>query len=564
MPTTLFDMFWTSRAGDDDHYLLEERDATHGPRQAGMDHMQPEESNDSDTTLDSPTTPTTIHAYSDEIATSYLDAPRPSSMMPRSSTPPPLPHGHYFDFYNNHATYSEGDLFPRLDEASYRPDAQRSLHIHIGGSTELVDGPFPGPRYSHSSSWPIPTDRGLVFPPVLVGTEENIDLRGENSQSSFYSKGNNSVLACPVNASEQPAAYSNYVNIRRRRRRDLIPAPLLISPDQEVGMDRTQRTWLSLPPKEPKTRRAASPLWLHKSSAYPSILVQPGTPSSITFPQTIFDHTDSTGRIKSSAAVIEYANPLCPPLIRPALASYPLLRHEGSVRRARSPSFPVGIGASLSSSSPYLLREPPYYYGSASRYSVRDMSSVSIIHDFNNDDETILQSHFPDTITPQARQSALLTYRANCRNDGASAQSLPQSLHNKFDNLTNASIAVPALTSRLSTQNIPASLAERTSFAIDDASIKDNNENYIGGLPLVGKIACLWLGNFLVVLLASMIPVAAPRISTQLNGMRDIGLYSSSYFLLLAAFLPTFRKIYHLFSSKKIYLVSLLIFEGLS
>jgi hypothetical protein len=563
MPTTHFDMFWTLPFERDGDYLLEERNTSQEPSQCRGDRSQSEEFDGSDSALNSPTTSTPIQGDFPEMAVSYLDVSPSRSPLPRSLTTPSPSHRYSFAFRNSHTTYCEGDLFPKLDEVSYKPDVQKDLQVETENSNELDDGPFSRTRYSRLSAWPIPPPQELLLPPAPWATNAQLDIGAEYARSSFYTTDSSCALPCPVDVSVHASIHSNNKNKHGTMPRDFEPTPRIVSSNQESGVGQSQTTWLSLPPKEPKTQRATSASYFHTSRAYPGISVQPSTPSSGTFPQTIINQPDLTGRINSSAAVIEYANSPSPFSMRPPLSSYPLLSYFASTRQARSPSIPVGIGASFSSSNPHLLRESPYYYGSVCHPSLKRRSSIPNIHELGNNDEITFVSHILDTPTHQPRRSALLTRRSKYHNCGASQDCLSQSLRTEFQDITNASIAVRSLNSRWSHPVAPTSQAEPTSFVIVNENIEDTTNKCIRGLPLLGSMACLWLGNFLVTLLTAMTPVATPKISTHFHGLQDIGLYASSYFLLLATSLPTFHIIYQLFSSKMIYLASLLIFQGM-
>ena len=77
-------------------------------------------------------------------------------------------------------------------------------------------------------------------------------------------------------------------------------------------------------------------------------------------------------------------------------------------------------------------------------------------------------------------------------------------------------------------------------------------------------VLCLVLGALLVAIDTTIISVAIPDISTQFEALDDVGWYGSAYLMTLTAFQPTTSKIYKLYSPKKAYILSILIFEGMS
>lgn len=76
-------------------------------------------------------------------------------------------------------------------------------------------------------------------------------------------------------------------------------------------------------------------------------------------------------------------------------------------------------------------------------------------------------------------------------------------------------------------------------------------------------IGSLFFGTFLVALDTTIIGTAAPAITTAFHALEDIGWYGSGYLLTLTAFQPTFGKIYTLWDIKTIYLLCVIVFEGM-
>ena len=56
--------------------------------------------------------------------------------------------------------------------------------------------------------------------------------------------------------------------------------------------------------------------------------------------------------------------------------------------------------------------------------------------------------------------------------------------------------------------------------------------------------------------------MAIPRITDEFNSIQDIGWYGSSYMLTAACFFPISGRIYQLYSTKWVFLLSILIFEA--
>lgn len=59
-----------------------------------------------------------------------------------------------------------------------------------------------------------------------------------------------------------------------------------------------------------------------------------------------------------------------------------------------------------------------------------------------------------------------------------------------------------------------------------------------------------------------IIATAIPSITAEFNSIQDIGWYGSAYMLAAACFFPIFGRIYQLYSTKHVFLVSIVIFEA--
>lgn len=77
-------------------------------------------------------------------------------------------------------------------------------------------------------------------------------------------------------------------------------------------------------------------------------------------------------------------------------------------------------------------------------------------------------------------------------------------------------------------------------------------------------IGSLCLGIFLLGLDQNIIGVAIPRITTEFKALDDIAWYGSAYLLTITAFQPFFGNLYKYFNAKIVYLVSLVLFEGMT
>jgi hypothetical protein len=526
---------------------------------------------ESDSTLDSPTSIDFNHDVSPQIAMSYLDGHPPNPGLSWSLIDPHLSQQqqqqqHFY--YHKHSPvsrYSSGDNFPILDGTRYEPDEQHKLNSQENDSVEQIGDQFCNrEHYVTLGAWPTYTDtytdHDLSLPTRPWAKSSNFGVSFDDARSSLYSHDNEYTLACTTGDSVRSSVCSKAENNPFKKSTDSMLAPLAISPNQEVGAGHFKTTWLSLPPKKTKPTSVPNLLFLHKSSAYPNITVQPGTPSSDTFPQTVISQENS--RIKSSFGVIEYINPPSTALVRPALGSYPLLSHAAIIRRTRSPSFPVGIGASLSSSNPRLLREAPYTHGIGHHAPVTKFSSMQSARKQVESDEIKKRSCILETSIPQPPPSAVLERHSIHPEYHKPVSSFSRSLYIEYQNHTKTSIAAASSPPQPTTQDKPRNSGKTAPTTSSKGFVQNDDRKYIHGIPLIVVIACMWLGNLLVALLGAMVPIAIPSISTELHGIRDIGLYGSSYFLSLAAFYPTFRKLYQLTDTRLVYLASLLIFQG--
>ena len=72
----------------------------------------------------------------------------------------------------------------------------------------------------------------------------------------------------------------------------------------------------------------------------------------------------------------------------------------------------------------------------------------------------------------------------------------------------------------------------------------------------------MYLSIFLVALDRTIIATAIPKITDEFNSIEDIGWYGSAYMLAAACLFPISGRIYQLYSTKWVFLISLVIFEA--
>jgi hypothetical protein len=72
----------------------------------------------------------------------------------------------------------------------------------------------------------------------------------------------------------------------------------------------------------------------------------------------------------------------------------------------------------------------------------------------------------------------------------------------------------------------------------------------------------IYLSTFLVMLDRTIIATAVPKITDEFNSIEDIGWYGSAYMLAAACFSPISGRIYQLYSTKWVFIISLVIFEA--
>ncbi|KUI59517.1 Putative HC-toxin efflux carrier TOXA [Cytospora mali] len=84
---------------------------------------------------------------------------------------------------------------------------------------------------------------------------------------------------------------------------------------------------------------------------------------------------------------------------------------------------------------------------------------------------------------------------------------------------------------------------------------------YLRSWRLFIVIDTLFVGIFLFGLDVNIIGVAIPKITTEFGSLDEVAWYGSAYLLTVTAFQPGFGNLYRFFNTKRVYLVSLFIFE---
>lgn len=88
-------------------------------------------------------------------------------------------------------------------------------------------------------------------------------------------------------------------------------------------------------------------------------------------------------------------------------------------------------------------------------------------------------------------------------------------------------------------------------------------DHFLTSWQLVVVIGTLYLGVFLYGLDANILNTAIPQITTDFKSLPDVAWYGAAYLLTVTAFQPFFGNLYKFFNNKIVYLISLLIFEGM-
>ncbi|KAJ7481380.1 major facilitator superfamily transporter [Mycena galericulata] len=92
----------------------------------------------------------------------------------------------------------------------------------------------------------------------------------------------------------------------------------------------------------------------------------------------------------------------------------------------------------------------------------------------------------------------------------------------------------------------------------DNLAVEDN---YLSGIKLLVLMFALGLSVFLVALDNTIIDTAVPKITDEFRSLNDVGWYSSAYLLTTAGTQLLFGKFYTHFSIKRVYVISIVVFE---
>ncbi|KAF4911231.1 Efflux pump apf11 [Colletotrichum fructicola] len=91
---------------------------------------------------------------------------------------------------------------------------------------------------------------------------------------------------------------------------------------------------------------------------------------------------------------------------------------------------------------------------------------------------------------------------------------------------------------------------------------KDDEQSFPPMVPRVLMVTALGLSLLIAALDATMVATIVPTLSEEFQSVKDVGWYGSVYLLVTGATQPTFGKLYATFSSKAVFLASLLLLEG--
>jgi len=107
-----------------------------------------------------------------------------------------------------------------------------------------------------------------------------------------------------------------------------------------------------------------------------------------------------------------------------------------------------------------------------------------------------------------------------------------------------------------------APTADKPAQLVDD-QYEDAEKNYQPkSLKFWTIMIGMYLSIFLVALDRTIIATAIPKITDEFNSIEDIGWYGSAYMLTAACLFPISGRIYQLYSTKWVFLISLVIFEA--
>lgn len=113
-----------------------------------------------------------------------------------------------------------------------------------------------------------------------------------------------------------------------------------------------------------------------------------------------------------------------------------------------------------------------------------------------------------------------------------------------------------------STDSAPSAPKAPRPFDEDD-EYADAEENFKPKSPKFWLIIIgMYVSIFIVALDRMIIATAIPSVTNEFNSIEDIGWYGSAYMLTAAIFNPLFGRIYQLYSTKWVFLMSMVVFEA--
>ncbi|KAK5990013.1 Rubrofusarin-specific efflux pump aurT [Cladobotryum mycophilum] len=107
----------------------------------------------------------------------------------------------------------------------------------------------------------------------------------------------------------------------------------------------------------------------------------------------------------------------------------------------------------------------------------------------------------------------------------------------------------------------PRSVGSREDILTAEQQQQQDESQYVTGTKLVLIVAALYASIFLVALDRTIIATAVPKISSYFHALDDIGWYASAYLLTSCATQLLWGRIYTFYSTKLMFLISILLFE---
>jgi MFS family permease len=124
-------------------------------------------------------------------------------------------------------------------------------------------------------------------------------------------------------------------------------------------------------------------------------------------------------------------------------------------------------------------------------------------------------------------------------------------------------MAENSLSSTMQTREKPQGITIRDAEEMGEESGDVLPSGTLVGWRLGAVTVSLALGMFLVGVDASVIGIAIPRITESFGSLNDIAWYGSAYMLPCTVLQPSFGWFYKIFNVTYVYLVSVVLFEGM-